>query len=234
LRKGVDDTGMNERTSIHGYTLVELLIVIGIMLTIAGMSVYAVTMFLKEDKLAYEGTKIELLMRRLREEAHTTRIDRRVIFDFVRRSMIVYRAGDDNTFGSLNAPKLGAENPLEEVFLDQGMWFEKAIMKASDYGGGKPFFPEDMGGEPPRLVDHPDARTGCLTFKRDGTITIGTIIPSSGVVTQEVDISTSDWDAGTDADIIIAMRGEARRLLIDVRSLAGAVRSRVGMMSGGK
>jgi hypothetical protein len=44
------------------------------------------------------------------------------------------------------------------------------------------------------------------------------------------DVSTSDWEADKNADIIIISRGEPQRLLIDVRSLGGQVDSKVARL----
>jgi len=221
---------MKERRDKYGFTIVELLIVIGVMLTIGGMSVYAVTQFLREDRLVIEGQKIELWMRQQREQARALRQDRRVIFDFVRRSLRVYSAGIDNAFGSFSNP--GDDVFEEEFFLDKGMSFERAVIKASDYQGGAAYFPELSGGEPPTAFSHANYETGAIVFKRSGKIDMEKYTPLTGAATDSLsfDVSTSDWETDKNADIIIISRGEPKRLLIDVRSLGGQVDSKVARL----
>lgn len=243
-----------------GFTLVELLIVMGVILAIASMSVFAVTMFLREDRMSFEGKKIEALIREQREKARTTRLDRRLIFDFVRRSILIQAATGQNVFPTYNPNLPGTDdttkcdpNFIKEEFLGSGMWFEKAIILKKNYTGGDPYFPEEnvvttlaaatgagagkdtntKVGPMPLVKDHINADTTSIRLRRDGTIGIEKYNIAKGVAQESLsyDVPTSAYNSDADADIIIALKGEKKRLLIDIRPLSGTVESQVTQLT---
>jgi prepilin-type N-terminal cleavage/methylation domain-containing protein len=215
-----------------GFTLVELLIVISIILALSAISVTTVLMFISEDKLSLEGDKIEVFLRRQRQRVRTTRMERRVILDFVRRSMRVYSPGQDRVFGSPDNIDAGEDDTLEEeFFLDKGLYFQRAVMKLEDYLGPEPFFENVEEELMPSADTYDEYVTGALLFKRDGTIELQKITPGTGEVDDEssinLDVSTTKWHLNEDADIIIALKAEPKRLLIDVKPGAGRFVSKV-------
>lgn len=225
-----------------GFTMAEMIIVIGVMLSLFAVSYAAISAFLKEDALALQGQRLEVFFGKQRQRVRTTRIERRVVFDFVRRSMLVYTPGPDKIFGAPGNDAGEDDRLEEEVFLDKGLFFEKAVMTLDEFSGGsgdwqmRPFFEyDDPEKDMPAANEHDQFLTGALLFKKDGTIVIQKIRPGTGQLDESIssvnlDVSTSKWHTNSDADIIIANRGELKRLLIDVKPLAGKVAAKVARL----
>jgi len=226
-----------------GFTLIELIIVIGIITTLSMMSVGVIYVIIAEDELVTEGQNIQDTILRYANKARVERTPYRIIFDFGRGSLRVYTSGIDRKFGSIDDSDAYADDKLEKEFmLPRGMYFERAVITLDESGEQPP------SPDPDEELPDPNFRnvTGAILLHPNRYMELQKIIPGEGTIQEDeeeeedweeedddeinLDISETKWIASIDADIIVSKYGERKKILIDVRPLVGKIYFKVDLL----
>ncbi len=223
---------MTKRTSNSGFTLIELLIVMGIVLLLCGMSFGVILAIARDEALISKSQEIKNTVREFSSKARAQKRPYRIIFDFGRGSMRIFSSGLDGKFGSIENHEAGKDDVLErEIILPRSMYFERAITEPPDGEDGNPLRqPKDVS-EP--LPDpNENDQVGSLLLHGERYIEIQEIIPLDNTIvrtgTEEMlDVPTTDWEACTNADIIIGKYGSKKKILIDITQASAQIKTKL-------
>lgn len=212
----------------RGFTLVEMLVVIGIIIALMAVAVPALMAFRKGQRLDQAGRAVQSALNAARREALTTK--KRVV-------VVLYQTEDPNEEGDLKIRhgmriyKQDAGYTGEEVLLPKGILFageDKQSVRVLN-----PLPPETdtrLGGDPKMIA-----------FRRDGTFEPRddepAIDPGTGKDIFDPDEDVIEIDDGMRGDIVllevndgqreILTEGRSRRCLVDLVAGTGRARARV-------
>ena len=235
-----------DRHNRNGFTLIEIITVLGILLFLSGISYSVIFFIIREDELLTEGQQVADIIRLYASRARTRRIPHRIIFDFGRGSMRIFSAGPDRRFGTEDDLEAYEDDFMEEEhFLPRSMYFERAIMKYEEFDGyNRP--PTDLDED---LYDpNQNYTTGALLLHPNRYIEMQLLVPGTGKVPENTgeeededeeeeettgnifDVPETKWIKSVNADIIIAKYNERKKVLIDIRPLTGRVYVKVNTL----
>ncbi len=252
MAPGLRQASMTRRDRQHrnGFTLIEIVSVLGILMFLAGVSYSVIFVILREDELLTEGQNIADIIRLYANKARTRRIPHRIIFDFGRGSMCIFSAGPDRRFGTEDDLEAYEDDFKEgEHFLPRSMYFERAIITHKEFEGphNRPLTDLDVKRREPNQ----NYATGTLLLHPDRYIEMQRLVPRTGKVAEYIwergeeegeegdtsnilDVPETKWIKSVNADIIIAKYNERKRVLIDIRPLTGRVYVKVDTLKPGE
>jgi len=240
-----------DRHNRNGFTLIEIITVLGILLFLSGISYSVIFIIIREDELLTEGQQIADIIRLYASRARTKRIPHRIIFDFGRGSLRIFSAGPDRRFGTEDDLEAYEDDFMEEEhFLPRSMYFERAVMTYEEFEGPYSKPPTDLDED---LYDpNQNYTTGTLLLHPDRYIEMQLLVPATGKVPENTveededeededeeeeettgnifDVPETKWIKSVNADIIIAKYNERKKVLIDIRPLTGRVYIKVNAL----
>ncbi|MFH1549451.1 MAG: type II secretion system protein [Planctomycetota bacterium] len=234
------------RQNRNGFTLIEIITVLGILMFLSGISYSVIFIIIREDELLTEGQQIADIIRLYASKARTKRIPHRIIFDFGRGSMRIFSAGPDRRFGTEDDLEAYEDDFMEEEhFLPRSMYFERAIMTHEEFEGpySRPLTDLDEDLYDPNQ----NYTTGTLLLHPNRYIEMQLLVPGTGKVPENTgeededeeeeettgnifDVPETKWIKSINADIIVAKYNERKRVLIDIRPLTGRVYVKVNAL----
>ncbi len=218
----------HEHERRRGFTLVEMLVVIGIIIALMAVAVPALLAFRKGQRLDQAGRSVQSLLNSARREALTSK--KRIV-------VVLYQTEDPNDPGDLKVRhamriyKQDAGYTGEELILPRGILFageDKQAVRVLN-----PLPPETsslLAGDPK-----------VIAFRRDGTFEARddepAIDPGTGKDIFDPDEDVIEVDDSTRGDIVllevsesqreILTDGRSRRCFVDLVAGTGRARSRV-------
>ena len=239
-----------------GFTLLELIIVMAIIMTISGISLTVIQMIARDQAMSTTAIKIENLITKYRNKTMSTQDPYQIIFDRHRNSIRVFWCGIDGVLDKQGDANAGRDDILvEELFLDWDMKFDKAVIErqymrnANDKTAPMP--PDDPDAEHSDYNGKQDEddevyAAGALILHADGSIEFAKVRPAPGnfqnvplyqggegaALEDEpaLDVAHSKFGKKIDAEIIISRAGERKRILIEINPNTGKVSTKITVM----
>ncbi len=226
---------MTKKTNDGGFTLIELIVVMGIILFLCGISFGVILTIVRDEALISKAQEIKNVVREFSSKARSQKRPYRIIFDFGRGSMRIFSSGLDGKFGSFEDQKAGEDDVLErELLLPRSMYFERAITPPPNDEEGNPRRQPKKVGDP--LPDpNENDEVGALLLHGERYIEIQRIIPLNNTIVQTgtdemLDVPTTDWEACTNADIIIGKYGSHKKILIDIMQASAQIKVKIAKL----
>lgn len=192
-----------KRIDNHGFTLMELLIVLAIMMIVAGLTVGIVSGMFKDQGVKMGGRRIKMAFGKANQLAVTQRHTHFIVFDTDNSALIIYKktiVTDEDRYetNKIYEPAEDTEQVEEAIFLPKKVGFETENIPAGSlfslYGSGPVY----------------------LAFCSDGSIRL-----PEGVYDKPLNLS--DTGVPTSADIILKHERHAGRMFLDFASYTAKI-----------